>query len=51
MAEGNQADWQLLCAAVATEPDSKKVADLVDQIIRALDKRKDGSASYKHFDE
>lgn len=51
MAEGNQADWQLLCAAVATEPDSRKVADLVDQIIRALDERNYGFASHKHFDE
>ncbi len=49
MAESKQADWQLLCAAVATEPDSKKVADLVDQIIRALDEREDCSASYKAF--
>ena len=39
MDEGNRVDWRELCAAAATEPDSEKLADLVDQIIRALDER------------
>jgi hypothetical protein len=38
MAERNQSDWRALCAAAATEPDSKKLADLVGRIIKALDK-------------
>jgi hypothetical protein len=41
MAESNQTDWRELCAAAAIEPDSEKVADLVDQIIKALDQRGD----------
>jgi hypothetical protein len=38
MAEGNQFDWRTLCAAAATEPDSEKLAGLVEEIIKALDK-------------
>jgi hypothetical protein len=39
MAESNQTDWRELCAAAATEPDSERLADLVDQLIKALDER------------
>jgi hypothetical protein len=39
MAESNQPNWRKLCAAAATEPDSEKLADLIDQIIKALDQR------------
>lgn len=39
MAESNEIDWRELFAAAAIEPDSEKVADLVDQIIKALDQR------------
>jgi hypothetical protein len=42
MAKANQTGWRELCAAAATEPDSKKLAHLVDQIIKALDERRDG---------
>jgi hypothetical protein len=37
MAEGNRIDWRELCAAAASEHDSAKLADLIDQIIWALD--------------
>jgi hypothetical protein len=39
MLEGNQHDWRELCAAAVHEPDSEKLADLVNQIIKALDER------------
>jgi len=39
MARGNQTNWRELCAAAVAEPDSEKLADLVDQIIKALDER------------
>ncbi len=39
MAESSQRDWRDLCAAASAEPNSKKLADLVDEIIRALDER------------
>jgi hypothetical protein len=44
MAEGNQTDWRDLCAAAANEPNSERLADLVDQLIKALDER-DGASS------
>ena len=44
MAESKQTDWRDLCAAAAIEPDSEKLADLVDQLIKALDER-DGASS------
>jgi hypothetical protein len=46
MAESNRSDWRELCAAAAKEPDSEKLADLVDQIIKALDARAEGFASH-----
>jgi hypothetical protein len=49
MAEGNCIDWRELCAAAAKESDSKKLADLVDQIIKALDDRAQRIASPKQF--
>lgn len=39
MAEGNQTDWRELCAAATIEPNSERLADLVDQLIKALDER------------
>ena len=39
MAEGKQPYWQELCAAAATERDSKKLADLVDELLKALEQR------------
>jgi hypothetical protein len=50
MAESNRTDWRELCAAAATEPDSQKLADLVDQIIRALDERGEGIALPRQSD-
>ena len=41
MAESNKGDWRELCAAAATEHDSTKLARLVDQIIKALDERRE----------
>jgi hypothetical protein len=51
MAESNPTNWRELCAAAATEPDSEKLADLVDQIIKALDERGDRFISPKRFCE
>ena len=39
MAEGNDAEWKELCAAVAREADPEKVDELVKQIIEALDRK------------
>jgi hypothetical protein len=50
MAEGNRTDWRQLCAAAATEVDSEKLADLVHQLIEALDERGDGFASPTQLD-
>jgi hypothetical protein len=44
MAESNQTDWRDLCAAAAIEPNSERLADLVDQLIRALDERAEASS-------
>ena len=49
MAEGKRIDWRELCAAAAKEPDSEKLADLVDEIIKALDERAEGVASAAQF--
>jgi hypothetical protein len=51
MAESNRTDWRELCAAAETEPDSRKLADLVDQIIRALDEHRKGFASPTRLDQ
>ena len=51
MAEGNRTDWRQLCAAAATETDSEKLADLVHQLIEALDDCGDGFASSAQFDQ
>jgi hypothetical protein len=50
MAESNRTDWRQLCAVAATETDSEKLADLVHQLIQALDER-DGVASPTQFDQ
>jgi hypothetical protein len=39
--KATKGDWRELCAAAATEHDSTKLARLVDQIIKALDERRD----------
>lgn len=41
MAENNEQHWRALCAAAAEEPDSEKVAWLVDQILEALNEPRD----------
>jgi hypothetical protein len=41
MAEGTEKHWRALCAAAAQEPDSEKVASLVDQILEALDEHRE----------
>jgi hypothetical protein len=50
MAESNRTHWRELCAAAAAEPDSQKLADLVDEIIRALDERGEGLALPRQSD-
>jgi hypothetical protein len=37
MAGHKQRDWRDLCAAVTSEPDSKKLDSIVQELIRALD--------------
>jgi hypothetical protein len=51
MAEGDRTDWRQLCAAAATETDSEKLADLVHQLIKALDELGYGFASSTQFDQ
>ena len=41
MGESKKKDWRELCAAVATEKDSKKLELLVQELSRALDDRQD----------
>jgi hypothetical protein len=41
MAENTEKDWRALCAAAALEPNSEKVASLVDQILEALDEHRE----------
>ena len=38
--ESHEKRWRALCAAAAQEPNSEKVASLVDQILEALDEQK-----------
>jgi hypothetical protein len=49
MAESNQAGWRELCAAAAKEPDSEKLVDLVDQLIKALDANREGLVSARNL--
>jgi hypothetical protein len=51
MAGGNCTDWRQLCATAAMETDSEKLADLVLQLIKALDERADGFASPTQLDQ
>jgi len=37
----NQADWQMLAAQVATETDPKRLMELLDNLIQALDQRRE----------
>jgi hypothetical protein len=39
MAEQKRKDWRELCAAAAEEHDPEKLANLVEQIIQAIDER------------
>ena len=45
MAGRKQRDWRELCAAVTSEPDSKKLDSLVQELIRALD---EGEREWRH---
>ena len=40
--ESHEKRWRALCAAAAQEPDSDKVASLVNQILEALDESSEG---------
>ena len=51
MAESNRTDWRELCAAAATELDSEKLADLVDQIVKAFDECGKGLTPTMQFDQ
>jgi hypothetical protein len=51
MADSNPTDWRELCVAAVTEPDSEKLADLVDRIIKALDKPRAEFTSSKQVGE
>jgi hypothetical protein len=37
----NEADWQMLAAKVATETDPKRLMELLDNLIQALDQRRE----------
>lgn len=43
MSESAKKDWRELCAAVASEKDSKKLELLLEELIRALDDRQSQS--------
>ena len=43
MSESAKKDWRELCAAVASEKDSKKLELLLQELIRALDDRQSQS--------
>jgi hypothetical protein len=45
MAGHKQRDWRELCAAVTSEPDSKKLDSMVQELIRALDQ---GEREWRH---
>jgi hypothetical protein len=45
MAGHKQRDWRELCAIAASEPDSKKLDSLVQELIRALD---EGEREWRH---
>ena len=45
MAGHRQRDWRELCIAVTSEPDSKKLDSLVQELIRALD---EGEREWRH---
>lgn len=51
MAESNYNDWKRICAAAATEPDSERLAKLIEQLIEALDERCDRHISPERFRE
>jgi hypothetical protein len=38
MSESKNSEWKELCAAAAHEPDARKLASLVNQIIEAFDR-------------
>ena len=37
----NQADWQMLAAQVANETDPRRLVELLDNLIQALDQRRE----------
>jgi hypothetical protein len=39
MADSTRKDWRELCAAAAEEPDSERLASLVNQILQVFDER------------
>ena len=43
MSESAKKDWRELCAAVASEKDSRKLELLLEELIRALDDRQSQS--------
>lgn len=45
MSEKESIDWRALCAAASVEEDSTKLATLVDQIIKTLDRAQTGGSS------
>ena len=47
MSESAKKDWRELCAAVASEKDSKKLELLLEELIRALDDTQSQSRAAK----
>jgi hypothetical protein len=42
----DQRDWRKLCQMVSSEPDAQRLSELVDELLKELDRRKEnGSAA------
>jgi hypothetical protein len=37
----DQRDWRKLCQMVSSEPDAKRLSELIDELLKELDRRKD----------
>jgi hypothetical protein len=37
----DQRDWRKLCQMVSSEPDAQRLSELVDELLKELDRRKD----------
>jgi hypothetical protein len=42
MTINDEGDWQRLCGMIANEQDPRRLSDLVNRLLRAMDERKKG---------